>query len=143
MAGRTLVCQDCGRAPRVPGCWYWCADCNAKREAEGSRKSEIQERRVEARRANNPDWALPDHADIRWRERAIGFVLLAKKLGILPELDGSYACVDCGAAATVYEHRDYTRPLAVEPVCRPCNHKRGTAKWPTAADFNFKRIEHK
>lgn len=35
------------------------------------------------------------------------------------------ACVDCGAPATCLEHRDYTKPLEVEPVCRSCNSKRG------------------
>lgn len=34
-------------------------------------------------------------------------------------------CVDCGAPAECHEHRDYNKPLAVEPVCRPCDQKRG------------------
>lgn len=34
-------------------------------------------------------------------------------------------CVDCGAQATVYDHRDYSKPLDVQPVCRSCNMKRG------------------
>jgi hypothetical protein len=36
-------------------------------------------------------------------------------------------CVDCGGKATVYDHRDYAYPLDVEPVCRSCNSKRGSA----------------
>lgn len=36
-------------------------------------------------------------------------------------------CVDCGAPAADYDHRDYSRPLAVEPVCRSCNIRRGIA----------------
>lgn len=36
-------------------------------------------------------------------------------------------CVDCGAAAHDYEHRDYTKPLDVVPVCRGCNKRRGPA----------------
>lgn len=36
-------------------------------------------------------------------------------------------CVDCGADATQYDHRDYNYPLVVEPVCRSCNSKRGPA----------------
>lgn len=35
------------------------------------------------------------------------------------------SCVDCGAQATIYEHRDYTKPLDVEPVCHKCNSARG------------------
>ena len=37
------------------------------------------------------------------------------------------ACVDCGKKAQIYEHRDYTKPLEVVPVCRCCNSKRGPA----------------
>lgn len=40
----------------------------------------------------------------------------------------SLTCVDCGSAAENYEHRDYTKPLEVEPVCRKCNLIRGHAK---------------
>lgn len=36
-------------------------------------------------------------------------------------------CVDCGQQATVYDHRDYNKPLEVEPVCRACNKRRGAA----------------
>lgn len=36
-------------------------------------------------------------------------------------------CVDCSGAAVEYDHRDYRQPLAVEPVCRSCNLKRGPA----------------
>lgn len=37
----------------------------------------------------------------------------------------SQRCVDCGARARDYDHRDYTKPLEVVPVCRPCNKRRG------------------
>jgi hypothetical protein len=36
-----------------------------------------------------------------------------------------FACVDCGRPATDYDHRDYTKPLIVEPTCRSCNLQRG------------------
>jgi hypothetical protein len=42
----------------------------------------------------------------------------------------AFACVDCGRAAEQYDHRDYTQPLAVEPVCRSCNVLRGPAPLP-------------
>lgn len=38
-----------------------------------------------------------------------------------------FACVDCGKPAEHYDHRDYSRPLDVAPVCRVCNYKRGPA----------------
>lgn len=46
--------------------------------------------------------------------------------GALPPANRLY-CVDCGGFAFGYEHRDYTAPLDVQPICRPCNHKRGQA----------------
>lgn len=36
-------------------------------------------------------------------------------------------CADCGCVATDYDHRDYNKPLDVQPVCRSCNKKRGAA----------------
>lgn len=34
-------------------------------------------------------------------------------------------CVDCGKPAEHYDHRDYAKPLDVEPTCRTCNYRRG------------------
>ncbi len=43
----------------------------------------------------------------------------------------AFACADCGGAASQYDHRDYTKPLQVVPVCRSCNVMRGPADvWP-------------
>lgn len=39
----------------------------------------------------------------------------------------AYNCVDCGAPAKHYEHRNYSEPLCVDPVCRRCNRLRGPA----------------
>ena len=36
-------------------------------------------------------------------------------------------CVDCGKQARDYDHRDYNKPLDVQPVCRRCNKLRGPA----------------
>ena len=36
-------------------------------------------------------------------------------------------CVDCSKPAKCYDHRDYSKPLQVEPVCGSCNVKRGPA----------------
>lgn len=37
-------------------------------------------------------------------------------------------CTDCGEPAEEYDHRDYKKPRKVEPVCGPCNKKRGPGK---------------
>lgn len=39
----------------------------------------------------------------------------------------AHTCVDCGAKALAWDHRDYNRPLDVEPVCQSCNSVRGKA----------------
>lgn len=51
-------------------------------------------------------------------------------------------CVDCGATAECYEHRDYNKPLVVDPVCKGCNIRRGPGlPLPTSADgTNTKRF---
>lgn len=36
-------------------------------------------------------------------------------------------CVDCGKTAKYYEHRDYRKPLKVDPICHGCNLRRGPA----------------
>ena len=53
-------------------------------------------------------------------------VQAAKRRGDLPILDGVIPCQDCGEVATMYEHRDYRKPLDVRPVCRKCNIKSGS-----------------
>ena len=49
--------------------------------------------------------------------------------GELPHLsrrfDTEIKCVDCGKPAQCWDHRDYDKPLDVEPVCGSCNGKRG------------------
>lgn len=48
----------------------------------------------------------------------------AIKKGVIKKAKGQ-VCVDCGGVATDYDHREYMKPLAVAPVCRSCNQKRG------------------
>lgn len=40
---------------------------------------------------------------------------------------GNYKCVDCGKPAVHWEHRDYSKPMSIEPVCRSCNKKRSSS----------------
>lgn len=40
----------------------------------------------------------------------------------------AFPCKDCGRPAVQYDHRDYTKPLQVDPVCRSCNVMRGPAE---------------
>jgi hypothetical protein len=58
--------------------------------------------------------------------RAHGLVHRAVKKGELPPAR-ALACADCGKPACDYDHRDYNKPLEVEPTCRRCNLLRGSA----------------
>jgi hypothetical protein len=60
------------------------------------------------------------------RTLATRAVMLAVRSGKLPRAS-TLLCVDCGAQALDYDHRDYNFPLAVDPVCRQCNMRRGPA----------------
>jgi hypothetical protein len=59
------------------------------------------------------------------RIRAGAAVFAAVKSGRLPPLDGAIPCDDCGAEALHYDHRNYSEPLRVVPVCPSCNFARG------------------
>lgn len=54
------------------------------------------------------------------------FARLAVRNGYLKD-PTALTCVDCGAPAKVYDHRDYNKPLDVDPVCHSCNATRGPA----------------
>src|SRR3972149_8706132 len=60
------------------------------------------------------------------RKKAAWRVFKAVQRGDLPKIE-TLQCVDCGQPARQYEHRDYSRPLEVEPVCHSCNALRGPA----------------
>lgn len=130
-ARKRSACKSCRRDPN-------CADCKritAERRRIGARKGVI------TRAARHTHRNRPSHALEFWQQKAQGDVARAVRAGLLPRLSAApYACVDCGERATCYDHRDYGRPLAVEPVCGPCNHRRGTALWPNPADFQFRKL---
>ena len=70
-----------------------------------------------------------DAAITQRRHRALYAVTVAVATGVLPSLrSGALPCKDCGRSATQYDHRDYAKPLEVEPVCGRCNLKRSAAK---------------
>jgi hypothetical protein len=62
--------------------------------------------------------------------RSHRMVSCAVKTGKLANLKKTVIeCTDCRMRRAIeYDHRDYFKPLDVEPVCRLCNVKRGPAK---------------
>lgn len=81
--------------------------------------------------------ALAEDEYNRLKARAITRTQYRMSQGLLPRLDGSTHCTDCGKPATCYDHRDYLKPDEVEPVCRACNKIRGPAL-PGHANWNVK-----
>lgn len=61
------------------------------------------------------------------QRRACYYVNWLVKIGRLQRAS-ELNCVDCGDKAEVYDHRDYSKPADVSPVCRKCNYRRGPAK---------------
>lgn len=62
------------------------------------------------------------------RQEAAYAVRQAMKSGVLVNLYRDYheiQCSDCDRKASCWDHRDYSRPLDVEPVCHGCNNRRG------------------
>ena len=57
-------------------------------------------------------------------EKAREITKCAVKVGFLPH-PTDFLCADCQQPAKCYDHRDYNKPLDVEPVCMSCNAKRG------------------
>ncbi len=60
------------------------------------------------------------------QQAAHTIVSCAVRSGIIKP-PSQFSCVDCGLPASVYDHRNYYKPLDVQPVCRSCNVIRGPA----------------
>jgi hypothetical protein len=62
------------------------------------------------------------------QSRAHALVSKAVRAGSLADLRAvEVRCSDCSARAACYDHRDYRKPLDVQPVCTRCNKRRGPA----------------
>lgn len=66
---------------------------------------------------------------VKASQAATAKVAAAVKKGLMPHVK-MLVCVDCGRPAKRYDHRDYNKPLAVDPVCQPCNFRRGHGRLP-------------
>jgi len=93
-------CMDCGREDKGKGYKGRCLPCYDRDYASRYRKK--------YRNAIRAHWK----------------VAAAVLKGILPH-PRSCLCKDCGLQADAYDHRDYLKPLDVEPVCHSCNKLRG------------------
>lgn len=70
-------------------------------------------------------YCAPCSAEMHYiRMDATAEVQRAIRLGVLMRAD-QFRCVDCDRWAECWDHRDYSKPLMVEPVCQSCNMRRG------------------
>lgn len=111
---------------KLDGRWV-CLDCHAPVQPE----QKTGPRRRPSLRCSG--CRLNRHqANKQIRSTAGQVVARAVAAGHLPKA-ATRKCADCGEPASVYDHRDYTQPLKVEPVCRSCNVMRGPAEvWSSA-----------
>ena len=110
---------------------------NPEKFKEANRKYKIKNRekiaakKREARKKGLPTEVLERERASRknYREnnkhkaQAHSIVWCAIERGDLPRAD-TQICIDCGCNATEYHHEDYTKPLEVLALCRPCHRKR-------------------
>lgn len=101
-----------------------CPDCEAVHYRSTSPR---------CRACSRARWVFSDLAS--GRGIAASAVAKAKQEGGLSPPTGM--CTDCDQPAAMYDHRDYNRPLDVDPVCKGCNVRRKSAipkRW-TFAEF--------
>lgn len=97
-----------------------CVECRTPLEsADGCRRKRVPLRCPSCK-------AACDAVRLSGQREARYAVRDAIKAGTLPSPRG-LACTDCGGIADRYDHRNYSRPLEVEPVCIRCNFVRGPA----------------
>jgi hypothetical protein len=92
-----------------------CIECGAVREHQFHRCAKC-----------NAQWFAAMHVAAHAVRKAI-------RRGDLPKAN-TKDCTDCDKPAFDWDHRDYRKPLVVEPVCRACNQKRGPALWRTESE---------
>ena len=76
-------------------------------------------------------WTCRDKAN-RVKAAAHKITTAARLMGLLPAAS-TLLCADCGEQAKFYDHRDYSKPLVVQPVCHSCNILRGPGLYPQCA----------
>jgi hypothetical protein len=136
------VCPMCGDLivrTRSSGRAVYCLPCSERRNRLSINQGQRKKGLCAFCGADLKEQGRPAHAhyclDCRDRHfgpnslpaRAHTLVGVAVRLGFLPR-PNDLRCTDCGNNAQEYDHRDYSKPLDVEPVCCSCNRKRGPAK---------------
>lgn len=121
-APNAFFCRNCALSlpqESIPGTAFqqWLQDRAAARKAE------------RAERGISSGFRLRGTPELNLRQAAYQFTKAAIANGfLLPPPDCE--CADCGKKAECYDHRDYSKPIDVEPVCIACNKRRGAGFMP-------------
>lgn len=138
MITTTKPCLDCGAETPNDSRRKYCADCSAARNAPVPRKTSTC---LECSKdITHRHWCAEYCLDCAISRRSVytrnrkfvgndndksrAITKYAVKVGFLPK-PTDFDCVDCGTKAECYDHRDYSKPLDVDPVCLRCNSSRG------------------
>ncbi len=126
--GRPSSCDSCGACERCRRAAYmrgwWASLTPAERSAKVALRDPARVAAAEARRAGTPRRraslsANSRRMNVRYPERRAARVALNNALR-----DGRVAkapCRVCGSARSEAHHDDYSRPLDVRWLCRPCH----------------------
>lgn len=134
-----LTCKDCSTTFSGHGSRLYCDSCKAKRYPPPKMKRDDclmcgADIRKTGRLLYCPPCGFDRATKTKYRkvwvpktdnEMARLITKYAVKVGFLPH-PADFHCVDCKRRpAKCYDHRDYSKPLHVDPVCIPCNASRG------------------
>lgn len=123
------MCPRCGLHQTYN---YQCVPCGDIDRAAAKASSHWVKRRIAAAERKAASEALGitlGESGLRLREAAQKFTRVAVAEGFLLN-PKDCKCTDCPEQAECYDHRDYGKPMDVEPVCRSCNCKRYTGFMP-------------
>lgn len=144
-AQREIVCNECNKTFMGRSNRKYCEPCRQERAYKPKPRkhdnciccgADITDRYPTAKYCVDCAEKIPSRKvrlpPLNDNEMARKLTNFAVKIGFLPH-PSEFDCVDCKSKkwfpknkpAECYDHRDYSKPLDVEPVCLQCNSSRG------------------
>lgn len=116
---------------------YRCSECEGKKRAaidELKRRRDLRARELAEQKARRMELGIDGlrkrgTPEVNLRNAAYAFTRIAVANGFLAD-PKTCKCTDCQKQAECYDHRDYSKPMMVEPVCKRCNSSRGRGYMP-------------
>jgi len=121
-------CKVCGSTTRYKSSTHACVACAQARAAKPEHRAatkhwlrNTEEGREAVRRGNRIRY-LKDREKVLARDK----VRCRWRKGYIPK-PTDCICAHCGVPAEEYHHEDYSKPLDVIPLCKPCHIKHHAA----------------